>query len=425
MSKTKTAFYGWRNLVYLFICYGILYGAVFYGYSVIFPAMIKALKWSRGDASMAHTVRALIVGFGTPLTVYLIGRIGNRWTMVTGSLVCFLSLLLLALLPGEMWSWTLLWGVGMGFGLTLAGQVTMQNTVTLWFSRRRALCIGIVMSAGAVGGMISQPLFVSLMKQTGNWHTGWLAAAIMAFFVVVGVFFLKSKPSDFGQYTDGIDPDQARAAGLEKKAVTRTFRSPYEWTLSEAMRTRSFWCLTIVWCTTNVFQYLILAHGVLHMLDKGYPAIQAAYVISFFAFGGLVRLPIGWLGDIIEPRWIMSVLLVLTVISLFIFWTAPNVTLMIIAAFVMGCANGSNVVLCGAVVGNYYSQPSFVKIQSVIYPVVIGLGAIVPAGVGYLFDVNRNYDLAYMMIMTLTTAAFLAALLMKPPVKDNKVASRA
>lgn len=419
MARSKAPFYGWRNIVFLFICYGILYGAVFYGYSIIFPAMIKALKWSRGDASVAHTIRALVVGFGTPLTVYLIGRIGNRWTMVAGSLICLLAITLLGLLPGEMWSWTLLWGVGMGLGLTLAGQVTLQNTITQWFSKRRALGIGIVMSAGALGGMTAQPVIAWLMKQTGNWQTGWIACAAIAIFAVISVYFLKNKPSDYGQYIDGINPEEAKADSPEKKSTARTFRTPYQFSLAEALRTRAFWCIILIWCVTNIFQYLILAHGVLHMLDKGYPTIQAAYVISFFAFGGLVRLPLGWLGDIVEPRWLMCILMALTVGSLYVFWMASGLTVLIIASFILGASNGSNIVLAAATIGNYYSKESFAKLQTFAYPITVGVGAIVPAGVGYIFQIHKSYDIAFIMVMSLATASFLAALLMTPPVKKG------
>ncbi len=45
----------------------------------------------------------------------------------------------------------------MGFGLGTAGQVTIMNTITLWFSKRRALALGIVMTAGTIGGMGMAP----------------------------------------------------------------------------------------------------------------------------------------------------------------------------------------------------------------------------------------------------------------------------
>ena len=300
-SPTGHVFYGWRNVALLFFCYGLIYGVVFYGYSIIFPVMIRTLGWSRGDTSVAHTIRALIVGFGTPLTVYLIHRIGNRWTMVSGTFLCTGALLLLGLLPGHMWTWTFVWGIVMGFGLSIAGQVTVLNTVTQWFSMRRALAIAIVMTAGVLGGIVGQPLFAYLMKQTGSWQTGWLTAAMFSAVAMVSMLFLKGTPSDYGQLPDGIHLKGSRAAAPGKKSGAKIFRSSTPWTLSEAMRTRSFWFLTLAYCSLQMCAYIITSHGVLHMLDKGYPMMQAAYIISFYIMGGFLRIPIGWLGDMAGP----------------------------------------------------------------------------------------------------------------------------
>ena len=46
--QQKTGFSGWTNVVILFFCYFLLYGIIFYGFSVMFPAMIKAMKWGTG-----------------------------------------------------------------------------------------------------------------------------------------------------------------------------------------------------------------------------------------------------------------------------------------------------------------------------------------------------------------------------------------
>ena len=65
-NMEKQPFYGWSNVVICFLCYFLVYGIVFYGFSVIFPAMVKAMGWKRGDASIAQTIRVLVMGLRLP-----------------------------------------------------------------------------------------------------------------------------------------------------------------------------------------------------------------------------------------------------------------------------------------------------------------------------------------------------------------------
>jgi len=306
----------------------------------------------------------------------------------------------------------------MGFGLGTAGQVTIMNTVTLWFSKRRAFAIGIVMTAGTIGGMVGQPLFAYLIKELGKWEVGWLGSGLIAVVGLIAVFFLKSKPSDYGQHIDGVSPEEAAAAGPEKKAAAKTYRATESWTLAEAMRTRQFWFLTLTWCAFSMSIYIVTAHGLLHMTDLGYTRMQAAWVLSFFVLGGLSRLVIGYIGDIIEPRWLISLLLAAAVICLFIFWQAPSITALAVVTFIHGACYGSGaLVLVPACTGNYYSAGSFAKLNSVMYPMNIGFAAIVPAGAGYIHQFTKSYDLAFIIIIGLLAVSFLGSLTLSPPVK--------
>ena len=61
------------------MAYAVTMGFIFYGFTVIFPAMIEAEGWQRGEASLAHTLRGLFVGFMAPVAALSIGRLGARF----------------------------------------------------------------------------------------------------------------------------------------------------------------------------------------------------------------------------------------------------------------------------------------------------------------------------------------------------------
>ena len=83
-QQRSTGFFGWTNALLLFFIYGAVYGFVFYGFTVVFPEMIRAQGWSRGDASVAHTLRAFSLGVLAPLVAVAVGKLGAKRTMIAG-----------------------------------------------------------------------------------------------------------------------------------------------------------------------------------------------------------------------------------------------------------------------------------------------------------------------------------------------------
>ena len=419
--QTKTHFSGWSNLIILTLAYTLMYGVAFYGYAVVFPAMIKATGWARGDASVAHTIRALIVGFGSPLTVYLMSRFGIRNTMTMGITICTITLFLLGTIDiKDLWVWTLLWGIVMGLGISICGQLVAQTNITYWFSKRRALAISICMAASAVGGAVAQPLFTYVIKEMGSWQYGWLTSAALGVVAIAFALMIKNKPANYGQYPDGIDPEEAKKmVGSERKVLARTYRGTEEWTLKEALRNPAIWLILLCYCTISMSVHIPTAHGVLHLTDLGYTRMQAAYVISLVLIGSLFRLPLCWLADHVEPRWVLSFIFGVLVLSLFAFWQSPSLTFAIAGAMGIGLAFGTGFVLLPTMIANYFTADSFAKLNAFIYPIQICAASMVPAGAGYLFQYYKSYNATFMIMLVLAGLSLICALLLKPPAKKS------
>lgn len=418
-DQHRADFYGWTNLVLLFICYCMVYGIVFYGFSVVFPAMIKAMKWARGDASIGQTIRSMMVGFTAPLVAYMINRYGSKKTIMIGGVLTVVTLVLLGTVVDHLWQWTLLWGIAAGFGLSAAGIVPVQTNITYWFHKNRGLAIGIVGTGAAIGGFVAQPLFTWIIKETGQWQIGWLSAGGFVFIGVIGILWLRNKPADYGQHPDGISPEMVKAAvAAGRRRTARTYRTAESWTLQEAIRTRTLWLLMIMFCSFAMPLFLLMAHGVLHMTDLGFSKMQAAYILSLvFLFGGVARFPMGWLADYVEPRWIMTVTFTCMLLSLLIFWQAPGLTALIVAACLFGFSYGACFVVISTAVGNYYSPNAFAAVSGFMFPFQVGFGAIVPVTAGYIHDLTKSYDLAFIGVIILAGIAVVCAVMATPPSK--------
>ena len=417
VSVSRVGFYGWTNLVLLFLCYSLIYATIYYGYGVIFPAMLKAMNWARGDASIAQTVRGLMLGFLAPFAAYMIGRYGAKKTILMGGSVVVIGLLVLGTLTDHLWTYIVSWGLIVGLGLSCCTQLAVNTNLTYWFSRRRSLAISIVSTGGSVGGFLAQPFLTWIIIQSGSWQMAWIAAAGLSLVGTIGIIWLKDKPADYGQFPDGLSPERAKeAAARDAKRKVRTYRTTEAWSLKEAIRTRALWVLMLYYFVFALTLALIISHGVLHITDLGYTRMQAAYALGFVALAaGIGRIPIGFIADLIEPRWIAVVLSLCTFFSIIGFWKAPNMAVLITSVSVFGFCMGSGLVIAPAMIGNYYSPPAFASINGFMFPFHTGVAALVAVVAGYIHDFQKSYDMIIIALLALGAAAFIALLFFGAP----------
>ncbi len=166
--------------------------------------------------------------------------------------------------------------------------------------------------------------------------------------------------------------------------------------------------------------YLLLVHGVFHLTDIGYSTMDAASVISSVLIGGIFsRLPMGILGDRIEPRWVLCAAFVIMLPAMMIIWKAPGFTLLIAAGLGFGFGFGTVITINPIILGNYFGPDAFPSINGFIQPVSVPFAAIAPFAAGYIKEYFGNYDLAFMLICGLLFLGIIASALMAPPVKTR------
>ncbi len=414
-ASNRQVSYGWKNIRLLFGIYMFGVGFVFYGFNVIFPEMVSVMGWRRGDAAWAQTVHGLLFGFAAPVVAVVTNRFGARTTLVTGLIVVASGCVLLATVVSEIWQWVLVWGVVMAFGFAFGGVIPIQATITQWFDRRRSMALGLVMSAAGVGGFVAQPLFTWVAENFGGWRSAWLAATGFAIAALLLTRGIVNRPGDLDQTVDGDSDD---AAGVDGRGAPKTFKTRQHWTLKEALATRSLWLLIVLFLAAVLPLYILMVHGVLHLTDLRYERMEAASVLSFMLAGSaFARFPLGWLGDQIEPRLILTVLNIAAILAMVLIWRAPNVGLLLLAGVLYGAAYGGAIVLLPTLIANYYGAASFASINGFIFPVQIIFASVAPVAAGYLADQVGNYDLAFMTVIAFLAVAVFCALIATPPQK--------
>ncbi|NVD28487.1 MFS transporter [Parasphingorhabdus flavimaris] len=415
-GQAPRRFYGWSNVSLFFFIQFAASGFVYFAYSVVFPVMVETMDWNRGNAALAQSIALVMLGLAYPLTGYLLSRYGVRQTVTIGLLVMLSGLLLLVSAVSEVWHWILIWGGVMGLSFALTGPICSQTAMISWFNIKRSTTIGIVMTGGALGGALAQPVLASMMDRFDSWRAAWLIAAAMVVIALIATRFVINRPGDIGQFPDNVDPGMAAQEALAAGLRPRTHRTSHDWTIKQVVRTPMLYLLMLITVAYLGTFFFLLNHGILHLTDSGLSSLEAASIIGLAILGsGLARIPAGWLGDQFELRWTVFGFVALMAIGLAGFWLGQGVVLLSAMGMLFGAGYGGMLVLGPVVTGNYYGERAFPIINSVIAPVMLPFAAAAPAGGGYIFEATGSYDLAFAIAIGLLSTAMVAAFLMKPP----------
>ena len=422
--KGRKGFYGWRNATLLFGIYMSALGLVFYGFSVIFPTMIETMEWNRGTASIAHTISVLLMGASAPLVALSIKKLGVKKTISLGLSLLLVGLLLLGTVMTQIWQWIIIWGILIGVGFAFCGVLPIQTMVMYWFNVKRATVIGIVMTGAAAGGFLAQPFYTWLMRVADSWRFGWLNGALFVSIALVCSFFLVNKPEELGQYPDGSSPEEVEAARNQAGGGARTYRTEKTWEVKQVFGTPIIYFIAIVIIGHMMPLFLITSHGVLHFTDMGFSKMQAASILSFMILGsGCARFPSGWLGDRIEPRWILTVTLVVMLVAYLGIWKSTNLDVVMISGALFGVCYGCQIIMFATIMGNYYGPEIYPDINGVMAPFLILFGAVVPVGAGYMYEKYDSYDAVFFILSIMLVVALVFSLLLAPP-KEVETAGR-
>jgi cyanate permease len=107
----------------------------------------------------------------------------------------------------------------------------------------------------------------------------------------------------------------------------------------------------------------------------------------------------------------------LMLVTFFGLWKFTGMPFMIISGVIYGICYGSQLIMFPAIIGNYYGPAAFPGINGIIGPLMIIFAAAVPVGAGYLYEINKNYDISFTILIVMLALAFVFSFFMAPPKK--------
>lgn len=408
-------FDGWKIAAALCGIYFLSVGVGFYGFAAILPAMTLDMGWSRGDASVGYALLSIMIGVSAPLAAISVKRIGARNTIIAGGVLSAAGALLTYYTDSLLQYYI---GVGVAFGAGLSFQTLVPGgqILTNWFSRRRALVMGLFLAMSGLGAFVTAPGLAYLTTQTGDWRNAWLVmGACHLLASLIAYLFVKNHPGELGQHQDGIDTAAPVSATEQKKpAVHQTIE---QWTARQALASVAFWIIMFASILATMGLALNTSQSVIYLQqDRGIdPVIAASALGTVGLMNAFGRLSGGILGDHFDPRLIMAGGLAVEIIGIILLNYTDTVSMVYVYAIIFGFGYGHAYVTLPAIIANYFGPHDYAKILGLSHLIVVPMGAVASALGGYAHDLLHSYTVIFFGFAAISIVPVAVLLLMRPP----------
>jgi MFS family permease len=227
------------------------------------------------------------------------------------------------------------------------------------------------------------------------------------------LLFVRNRPGDYGQLPDGrTASDDLAHAGV----AAPVHRTREVWTVRDAVRTASFWLISIAAVGESIPSTAAVAHAVPHLRDLGHSASAAAGALGLFAICTIVgKLSAGFIGDRVEPRYAWSACIMMMGLAVWVATRAQSAAVMYLFTGMLGFGSGAALTCWHATVANYFGPTLFASILGVQYPFNNAVAAASPFLVGLAYDTQHSYTMAFYAIAIISVIAAVPLLAAAPP----------
>jgi MFS family permease len=390
---------GYTIVIVAFVMMMIIWGT-FNTFGVFFEPLIKEFGWTRAMTSGASALNTIIFGILCVFSAGLSERFGPRWVMTVCGAILGLSYYLMARIasPREFYLY-----LGVFVAIGMSPYIPLLSLVPRWFPAKRGRMNAIVMSGMGLGQMV-MPLLAGYFISLWQWRNAYLAIALLTFvFMVAASQFLKNPPEEAAPSSGSADRhDEGPALGQA---------------LGQALHSREFRLLCILYFSFLFSNVAITVHLVIHATGLGVPATRAAIMLSLIGGACIIGMNVmGNLADRFSNRFALGISYAVMALSLF--WLIPSESegSLFLFSIAFGFAYGGMQVLFSPLVAEVFGTRS--------HGVILAAGALAgsvgaalgPIVTGYIFDVLRSYTAAFILCAVLALIGLVSTLLLgRPP----------
>lgn len=397
MSKVKNpVYYGWVIVLASFSIAVVVWGA-FWSFGVFFDPVLTEFGWTKAMTSGAMSVCALLMGLlGIPMGT-LTDKYGPRLVMVMGGFFLGAGYILISSIR-DLWHLYLFYGILVAIGMA-AAYIPLVSTAARWFTRKRGMATGIIVSGIGMGTLFMAPFARWLIASYG-WRTSYLVVGSLVLAVTIpSACFLRRDPDQMGLLPYGAElgetgPGAAGTGGLS---------------LKDALRTWQFFSLSCIAFLFIFCEFSVMVHISSHIARLGVGLKTGANVLALIGGVGIVgRAAMGSFADKVGNRVAMVTGLALLFLTLIWFQRALDVWALYLFGAAFGFGYGGLFTLLPLMSADLFGLQYHGFILGVILTIGTIGGAFGSVITGKLFDTTGSY---YLGMGLCAAFAFIALLL--------------
>ena len=368
-------------------------GSARFSIGLTLKPMVDEMGWTRTDIGQAVGVFQVVTAFA----MFAGGRMADTMNLrqIFGWGLGFSGLCMMAMSQvTQPWHVLIIFGIVYAFANGIAAMSAVGVMVTRAFPNNAGFANGIASSGMSVGQLVIISILAAVLVSIG-WRSVFVWVGLAHFLILP--FVLYGAPG-------------AAAMRKEKSGAAREGM-----TLGEAIRTRQFWVLMVIYAICGLNDFFVSTHVVAFAQDRGLGTLLAGNLLAFMGIAGLIGvIASGVLGDRMGPvfgtalafgaRMLVFILVMFdqSTVSVFIFALVFGVTFLMTAPltvlFIRDSFGLRNLGTIGGLI-------------VMVHHIFGGIGAWLGAAV---FDSTGTYTIAFTVMMAASVLALFLTVTYKP-----------
>ncbi len=362
--------------------------------TVFVVPMSEQFGWTRAEVAGAVSLGGVFAAVISPMVGPVLDRYGSGMVVGISSGIAGLCAVALGAVS-QIWMFYLVYVPGrtmFSSPLELGTSVAVSN----WFVRRRPFALALNhVSQGS--GLSIMPLVAQAIIGAWGWDVAWYTLGIwtVAVGVIPAMLLMARRPEDLG-----LEPDGGAGSGRRGSASGRRPQSATEeinFTLRQAMGTRSFWLMMVFAFAGFIVQAGVSLHQVPHFVDQGVPPSVAVWTASTFAISQVpASVFFSAMAQKTQARFVMTASGLVVATGAITTAYASEIAVGVLGAFFLGFGVGGLHIMARLAGADYFGRLHLGAIRAWGLAAQVGGQALGPTAAGLAVDRYGTYQGAFL-----------------------------